>query len=245
MLDKHLGHLPRPAIVPCSPLIFYLWLMSGKIERSQTLREEFANSITHGFGILFSVVGISLLVTFSVLNGSFVHVFSCSIYGASILLLYTFSTLYHAIQTPSIKRALRIFDHISIYFLIAGTYTPFLLISLGGLQGWIYFGVVWGLTLVGIVFKVFYTHRFARLSLILYLSMGWIALLFIRPLIQRLDPAELILIAAGGISYTFGIIFYTNKTMRYAHTIWHIFVLAGTIIHFLAIMLVITSYQIG
>src|SRR5690554_308536 len=126
--------------------------MAGKVERPQTLQEEFANSLTHGFGILFSVVAISLLTTFSVLYGTAVHVVSCSLFGASILLLYTFSTLYHAIQSPVIKPLLRIFDHISIYFLIAGTYTPFLLLAVGGLQGWIYLAIIWSLTLFGTIF---------------------------------------------------------------------------------------------
>jgi hemolysin III len=214
--------------------------MAGIVERKQTLQEELANSLTHGFGILFSVVAISLLVTFSVLNGTGIHVFSSSVFGSSILLLYTFSTLYHAIQSPKVKPLLRTFDHISIYFLIAGTYTPFLLIALGGLLGWIYFGIIWGLTFIGVVFKIFYTHRFAKLSLILYLGMGWLAVFFIQPLVQNLGLAELGLIGAGGIAYTLGIIFYTNKTMPFAHAIWHLFVLAGTILHFIAIMFMIT-----
>jgi hemolysin III len=213
--------------------------MAGNVERAQTLQEEFANSITHGIGILFSVVAISLLVTFSVLNGTAIHVVSCSIFGASILLLYTFSTLYHAIQSPSVKPLLRIFDHISIYFLIAGTYTPFLLIAVGGLQGWIYFGIVWILTLSGLIFKIFFTHRFIRLSLILYLSMGWLAIFLIKPLINNLGITELSLIVAGGIVYTLGTVFYINKRMPYAHAIWHLFVLAGTVIHFISIMFMI------
>lgn len=206
------------------------------MERPQSLREEFANAITHGLGILFSVVAISLLVTFSVLNGTAIHIVSCSIFGASILLLYTFSTLYHAIPSPAIKPLLRIYDHISIYFLIAGTYTPFLLIALGGSLGWIYFGIIWGLTLFGVIFKVFYTHRFAKLSLILYLTMGWLAVFLIKPLVKTLSLTELLLIAGGGVAYTLGTIFYTNKKMPYAHAIWHLFVLAGTILHFIAIM---------
>lgn len=214
--------------------------MAGIVKRKQTIQEEFANSITHGIGIIFSVVAISLLITFSVLNGTAIHVFSSSMFGASILLLYTFSTLYHAIQSTTIKPLLRTFDHISIYFLIAGTYTPFLLIALGGLLGWIYFGVIWGLTLVGVIYKIFFTHRFAKLSLILYLSMGWLAIFFIQPLIRNLELTELGLIAAGGVAYTLGVIFYTNKTMLFAHAIWHVFVLAGTVLHFIAIMYLLT-----
>lgn len=213
--------------------------MAGKTERPQTIQEEFANSITHGLGILLSIVAISLLVTFSVHHGTTLHLLSTSIFGVSILLLYTFSTLYHAIQSPAIKPLLRIFDHISIYFLIAGTYTPFLLIGVGGYYGWIYFGVVWGLAFCGILFKIFYTHRFAKLSLILYLGMGWMALLIAKPIINFLGVTELSLVVTGGLSYTAGIFFYTNKRLPFAHMIWHLFVLAGTVTHFIAIMLMI------
>lgn len=206
------------------------------MERKQSPQEEFANSITHGFGILFSIIAISLLVTFSVLNGSTLDIVSCSLFGGSILLLYTFSTLYHATQQEKIKSWLRTFDHIGIYFLIAGTYTPFLLLAVGGTFGWIFFGIVWGLTAFGIVFKIFYTHRFPKVSLILYLSMGWMAIFLIKPLLASLSTSTLVMIAAGGISYTLGTVFYVRQRMRYAHTIWHLFVLAGTILHFIAIM---------
>jgi hemolysin III len=206
------------------------------MERKQSPQEEFANSITHGFGILFSIIAISLLVTFSVLNGSTLDIVSCSLFGGSILLLYTFSTLYHATQQEKIKSWLRTFDHIGIYFLIAGTYTPFLLLAVGGTFGWIFFGIVWGLTAFGIVFKIFYTHRFPKASLILYLSMGWMGIFLIKPLLASLSSSTLLMIAAGGISYTLGTVFYVRQSMRYGHTIWHLFVLAGTILHFIAIM---------
>lgn len=214
--------------------------MHGPDEITQNRREEFANSITHLFGILFSIVAIALLVVFSVLNGTLIHVVSCSIFGATILLMYTFSTLYHAFPDGPVKSMLRTFDHISIYFLIAGTYTPFLLIGLGGTLGWLYVGIVWSLTLLGLVFKVFYTHRFSKLSLVLYLSMGWLAVFFIRPLVAQLQLETILLIAAGGLAYSIGVIFYTNKKMPYAHAIWHLFVLAGTVLHFIAIMRIIT-----
>ncbi|GAB2607553.1 PAQR family membrane homeostasis protein TrhA [Belliella aquatica] len=209
------------------------------MERKQTLQEEFANSISHGIGVLFSVVAISLLVTFSVLNGTAIHIVSCSIFGASILLLYTFSTLYHAVQDPTVKAWLRTLDHIGIYILIAGTYTPFLLLSVQGFLGWLFFGIIWGLTAFGIVFKIFYTDRFKKASLILYLSMGWLAIFIIRPLLDNLSNPILFLIAAGGLSYTLGTIFYTRPKIKYAHTIWHLFVLGGTILHFIAIMYLI------
>ena len=211
------------------------------MERKQTLQEEFANSITHGLGILFSVIAIALLVTFSVLNGSTIHIVSCSLFGGSILLLYTFSTLYHATQQNTIKSWLRTFDHIGIYFLIAGTYTPFLLLGVKGTFGWVFFGIIWGLTAFGIVFKIFYTHKFPKASLILYLSMGWMGIFLVKPLLESLSTPTLTMIAAGGISYTIGTIFYVRQKMRFAHTIWHLFVLAGTILHFIAIMYMLTG----
>ncbi|MFD2202920.1 PAQR family membrane homeostasis protein TrhA [Shivajiella indica] len=211
------------------------------MERKQSLQEEFANSITHGFGILFSIIAISLLITFSVLNGTAIHIVSCSLFGGSILLLYTFSTLYHAFQEEKIKSWLRTFDHIGIYFLIAGTYTPFLLLAVGGIWGWIFFGIIWSLTLFGLIFKIFYTHRFRRASLLLYLGMGWLAVFLVKPLVENLSLSTLALIVAGGLSYTLGTIFYTRPQMRFAHTIWHIFVLAGTILHFIAIMFMLTE----
>lgn len=211
------------------------------MDRKQSIQEEFANSITHGFGILFSIIAVSLLVTFSVLNGTSIHIISCSLFGGSILLLYTFSTLYHAFQEEKIKSWLRTFDHIGIYFLIAGTYTPFLLLAVGGLWGWIFFGLIWSLTLFGIVFKIFYTHRFKRASLLLYLAMGWLAVFLVKPLIENLSIPTLSLILSGGISYTLGTLFYVRQQMRFAHTIWHLFVLAGTILHFIAIMFMLTE----
>ncbi|EOZ99071.1 Putative membrane protein hemolysin III [Indibacter alkaliphilus LW1] len=211
------------------------------MQRKQSLQEEFANSITHGFGILFSIVAISLLVTFSMLNGSTIEIVSSSIFGASILFLYTFSTLYHSVQQEKVKSWLRTFDHIGIYLLIAGTYTPFLLLTVGGKTGWIFFGIIWGLAAFGLVFKIFFTHRFKKASLILYLGMGWMAILLIKPLFQNLDINTLSLIAAGGLSYTLGTLFYTRPQMRFAHTIWHLFVLAGTILHFIAIMFILQT----
>lgn len=206
------------------------------MKRVQTIEEELANSITHGFGVLFSVVAISLLITFSVLEGSVLHIISSSFFGGAFLLMYTFSTLYHAIQHEKSKSILRIFDHISIYFLIAGTYTPFLLLGIGGTTGWVMFGIVWGIALFGTVFKIFYTHRFPKLSLVLYLGMGWIAVFIAKLLYQELPTVVLFLLLGGGLSYTIGTIFYSNQNMRYAHAIWHIFVLIGTITHFIAVM---------
>jgi hemolysin III len=214
--------------------------MTRLAERKQTLREEFANTVTHLIGILFGIIAVSLLVVFSVLNGSVLHVVSCCIFGGTMLQLYTSSTLYHAIHAKELRPILRSIDHISIYFLISGTYTPFLLIGLGGTKGWIYFGIVWTITLLGLIFKIFFIGRFEKLSLILYLSMGWMALLLIKPLVANLSTEIIYLITAGGLAYTIGTVFYANKKMLYAHAIWHVFVLTGTVLHFIAIMFLIT-----
>jgi len=215
--------------------------MTKTIHRPQTLKEEIANSLTHGVGILFSVVAIALLVTFSVLNGSAMHVVSSSIFGGSFLLLYTFSTLYHAFQHEQVKPLLRTFDHISIYILIAGTYTPFLLLGVQGALGWVFFGLVWLLALLGIVFKVSFQYRFPKASLIFYLGMGWLAVFIVKPLMNSLDATVLSLLLAGGASYTLGTIFYVQKKMMYAHAIWHLFVLGGTILHFIALMFLLQA----
>ncbi|MCH8516188.1 MAG: hemolysin III family protein [Cyclobacteriaceae bacterium] len=216
-------------------------MSESKIDSRATLEQELANSLTHGVGILFGVVAISLMVTFAVLYGGAIEIFAVSLFGGAVLLLYTFSTLYHAIQHPSTKKILRIFDHISIYFLIAGTYTPFLLIGLKGTLGWVMFGLVWTIAHAGMFFKVFYTARFPRLSLILYLGMGWIAVFMVKPLYETLDPAILGLILGGGAFYTLGTIFFVNKKLKYAHAIWHLFVLAGTITHFIGVMLLVQN----
>jgi hemolysin III len=210
-------------------------------EPRQSLEEEIANSLTHGIGILFGVVAIALMVTFAVLNSDAIGILAVSLFGGSLLLLYTFSTLYHAIQHQKTKDLLRIFDHISIYFLIAGTYSPFLLIGLGGVWGWVMFGLVWGIAHVGIVFKAFYKHRFPRLSLGLYLAMGWIAILIAYPIYQALDATVLSLILGGGLSYTLGTYFFVQEKVKYAHAIWHLFVLAGTLTHFIGVMFLLQA----
>jgi hemolysin III len=177
------------------------------------------------------------------LEGSALAVFSCSVFGASILLLYTFSTLYHAFQEPKIKSWLRTFDHVSIYFLIAGTYTPFLLIGIRGFLGWMMFGIIWSLVALGLLFKLYFINRFKRASLILYLGMGWMGIFLIKPLLETQETAILFWIAAGGLCYTLGTIFYTRPNIRFGHTIWHLFVLAGSIMHFIAVLLLVQGSQ--
>ena len=198
--------------------------------------EEIANSISHGVGALLSVAGMAVLVVLSSLHGEARHIVACAIYGSTMITLYTASTLYHVARKPSIKKALRVFDHVSIYLLIAGTYTPFSLVSLQGAWGWTLFGLVWGIAAIGIVFKLFYTGRFPRISTIIYIAMGWLAVIAIKPLIDNVPMGGLALILAGGLAYTGGVIFYAWKSLPYSHAIWHLFVVGGSVCHFLCVL---------
>lgn len=199
-----------------------------------TGREELANSATHAAGLVASVVGLVVLVVLGAARGEFLHVASAGVYGATLVALYGASTLYHAFKSPGVKDVLRVLDHCAIYLLIAGTYTPFVLVGLGGGLGWTLFGVVWAMAATGIVFKVFFTGRFAVLSTVAYVAMGWLGVVALRPLIEALPPAALVWLLLGGVSYTAGTLFYHRK-IPYSHALWHLFVLAGSACHFAAI----------
>ncbi len=201
-----------------------------------TKGEEIANSVTHGVGALISIAGLVLLVVFSALYGNAWHVVSSSVYGSSLLILYLSSTLYHSIQGRRVKSFFRILDHSSIYILIAGTYTPFTLVSLNGPWGWSLFGMIWGLAVAGIIFKVFFINRFGVLSVIIYVLMGWMIVIAIRPVVDAVPMGGLALIVAGGLCYTSGLVFYAWKKLKYAHMIWHLFVIAGSVFHYFAVM---------
>jgi hemolysin III len=198
--------------------------------------EEIANAITHGIGLLLSIAGFVVLLVLAALRGTAWHVVACSVYGATLICLYTASTLYHAVISPRVKRALRIFDHSAIYLLIAGTYTPFLLVSLRGPWGWSLFGVIWGLALVGVLFKFWFVERFAILSTALYIAMGWLVVIAAKPVITHLPLTAIIWLLAGGLVYTGGVIFFAAKRIPYSHAIWHLFVLAGSICHYFAVL---------
>jgi hemolysin III len=201
-----------------------------------SLAEEIANSITHGIGALLSIVGLVVLVHLATIHGDVWHVVSSSIFGGTLILLYLSSTLYHSITAPRAKVVLRLLDHIAIYLLIAGTYTPFLLVNLRGPWGWSVFALVWGIALTGIILKVSPFGQKRGLSLSLYLALGWIILIAIKPLLIFLDPAGIRLLVAGGMAYTGGVIFYGWKRLPYNHAIWHLFVLAGSCFHFFAVL---------
>lgn len=196
--------------------------------------EEIANSITHGIGAVLSIAALAVLVTAASLRGNAWHVVSCAIFGASLVLLYTSSTLYHALPEGRAKHVFHVFDHSLIYVLIAGTYTPFTLVSLRGRWGWSLFGVVWGLALFGIVFKSFFVKRLQTLSTVAYVLMGWCAVVALRPLMAGLSNAGFGWVLAGGLAYTAGVVFYAAK-WRYAHAVWHLFVMAGSACHIWAV----------
>ena len=203
-----------------------------------SLGEEIAHSVTHGVGIVLSIAGLSVLVTFAALKGNAWHVVGCAVYGATMVLAYTASTVYHAIpgSFTRAKRVLRVIDHSAIYLLIAGTYTPFCLVNLRGPWGWTLLGVVWGLAVLGIVFKATMLGRLKVVSILFYLAMGWLVIIAARPLGRSMALGGIVLLAAGGLAYTAGVAFYAARRMPYHHAVWHFFVLAGSTLHFFAVL---------
>ena len=203
-----------------------------------TLAEELINSISHGTGALAAAGGMAVLIVFSALQGDVWKVVSSSIYGATMIMLYTFSALYHSFTDGKVKSVFRIFDHCSIFLLIAGSYTPFTLVTLREATpaiGWTLFGVVWGAAIIGIVLNIVSLEKFKVFSMICYIAMGWAVVFAIKPLIANLAKGGIILLAAGGLAYTVGIIFYAIRK-KYMHSIWHFFVLAGTILQYFAVL---------
>jgi hemolysin III len=202
----------------------------------KTLRYELANSATHGAGLALSVAGCALLVTLAALRGNAWHIVACSVYGATLVCLYAASTLYHSVRSRRLKRIFRVIDHSSIYLLIAGTYTPFTLVSLRGAWGWTLFGVVWGLTLAGILFKVWFVDRVPIVSTIVYVLMGWLVIIAVKPVLAMVPMAAIVWLAAGGLLYTAGVAFFAWQRLPYHHAIWHVFVLGGSVCHFVAVL---------
>ena len=200
-------------------------------------REEIANAVTHGLGLALSVAGLVLMVVRAARHSDAWAVTSSAIFGATLVLLYTTSTLYHSFSGEELKRLLRKFDHAAIFLLIAGTYTPFLLVSLRGPWGWSLFGVVWGLAAVGVALKFWFTGRFRVLSTLIYIGMGWLVLAAFRPLLAALPRGGLVLLLAGGLCYTGGAAFYLWKRLPYHHAVWHLWVLAGSGCHWASVFL--------
>ena len=213
-------------------------LSSAQTEPARyTLSEEIASSLTHGIGIILAIVGLVLLIVFATLRGEPPHIASATIFGASLVLMYTASTLYHGIQSPVAKPIFRVIDHCSIFVLIAGSYTPFTLISLHGSLGWTMFAIIWVVAFLGIIYKVYLSHKWKRGSLVFYLAMSWALLLAIKPLIASVQTGGLVLLFLGGLFYTGGTVFYLWRRLPYHHAIWHMFVLAGSICHYFSVLL--------
>ena len=200
-----------------------------------TAREELANSVTHGVGTMLSIAGLVALVVTSARGGDAWQVTSSAVFGTTLVLLYTASTLYHALPGDALKRLLRKFDHAAIFLLIAGTYTPFLLVTLRGAWGWSLFGVVWGMAIAGVILKFWYAGRFKVLSTGVYLAMGWLVVIAFKPLLAALPTGGMAWLIAGGACYTLGSAFYLWRKLPYHHAVWHLWVLAGSVCHWVAV----------
>ncbi|MBV9923450.1 MAG: hemolysin III family protein [Acidobacteria bacterium] len=208
--------------------------MSSPAKESLTA-EEVANCATHGVGLALSVAGFVALVALAYAHGDAWHIASCAVYGASLVALYLASTLYHGARGPRAKSLFQALDHCGIYLLIAGTYTPFTLVTLRGPWGWTLFGLVWGLALAGIVFRVVCGERYRPLAVVSYVLLGWLCVVAVKPILTLVPPGALAWIAAGGLTYTAGVFFFTARRIPHHHAIWHLFVLAGSICHYVAV----------
>lgn len=197
--------------------------------------EEFWNTVTHGIGAVLSVVALIVMLIYTIIDGSILAIFSSVAFGLGLIFLYSASTIYHATEDENKKKILQKLDHLCIYLLIAGTYTPVMLVGLNGIWGWTMFGIIWGLVIIGFVFKFSPLRKNEKLSLILYALMGWIAMIAIKPMFESLSVGALVHLGLGGLAYTVGIYFFANEKIKYNHLIWHLFVLAGSVFHFVAI----------
>ena len=207
-----------------------------KTKRRYTTGEEIAHSITHGIGAGLAIAGLVILLVYSARYGTAIHVVASALYGSTLTLMFLNSTLYHAITAPRAKRVFRILDHSAIFLLIAGSYTPFTIVSIRGGWGWSLFGVVWGLAVLGILFEIFFMDRYKWITAAFYLGMGWIVVLAWSPLKAAMHPAGIRLIFIGGIFYTVGIVFYALKRIPFNHVIWHLFVIGGAVSHYFTML---------
>ena len=201
-----------------------------------TAGEELLNAISHGLGVLLGIAGSAILIVVATLHSDVWGIVSVSVYGFTLILLYSMSTLYHALSNEKAKRIFRILDHSTIYLLIAGSYTPYLLVTIRGTMGWIVFSIVWGCAVIGIVLNAISLERYKKISLALYLISGWAAVIATKPIVEHLAFEGLMLMLLGGVFYTGGIVFYKMKQHKYFHGIWHFFVLGGSIAHYFSIL---------
>ena len=204
--------------------------------RLNTDIDELLNCITHGVGLALSVTGFAVLLVLAIVRGNAWQITGCTVYGASLVFLYAASTLYHSLRSPRARHVLKVLDHSAIYLLIAGTYTPFTLVNLRGFWGWLLFGVVWSICLFGVLFKVFFVNRLVVVSTILYVLMGWVCVIAIKPLLTLVPTGGIAWLLAGGLFYTGGVFFFANKRVPHSHAIWHVFVLAGSVCHYFAVV---------
>jgi hemolysin III len=210
--------------------------------KTYSLGEEIASSITHGIGAALSVAALAILVSLAAIHGDAWRVVSFAIYGATLIILYMSSMFYHAFQGPRVKRVFRYFDHSAIFLLIAGTYTPFTLVNLRGVWGWTLFGLIWGLAAAGILMTVLLPGRSRVLASLVYIGMGWLVVIAIKPLVASVHFGGMMWLVAGGLAYTLGVVFYIWKRLPYNHAIWHLFVLGGSICHFFAVLLYVLPH---
>ncbi len=206
-----------------------------------SLGEEIFNSVSHGTGGLLAIAGTAVLIVFAAIYSNAWGVVSCSVYGASLIILYTMSTLYHAITNRKAKAFFRIMDHNTIFFLIAGTYTPITLVPLRGPLGWVLFGIVWAAAILGIVFNSIDLEKFRKPSVVCYIAMGWVIVIAIKPMLEKVSALSLWFLLIGGLFYTFGIIFYVKKNKKYFHSVWHLFTIAGSVFHYFAILFMVIA----
>ncbi|HEX7816755.1 PAQR family membrane homeostasis protein TrhA [Dyella sp.] len=199
--------------------------------------DELASSVIHGIGIVLSIAGLATMVAFAAMYGQAREVVASSVFGTTLILLYTASTLYHSIPGDGAKRVLRTLDHIAIFLLIAGTYTPFTLVALPGAWGWGLFATIWSLALAGTMLELGFLKRYRKFAVLLYVAMGWVGMVAFKPLLASLQTGGLALLIGGGLAYTLGVPFYLARKMPYHHTVWHVFVLAGSVLHYLAVLL--------
>lgn len=211
----------------------------------QTQTEEVVNTLTHGVGIALGCAGTAVMIVFAAIYGTAWHVVGVSIYGTTLILMFLASTAYHGARSPRIKHIFNVLDHAAIYLLIAGTYTPFTLVTLHGKTGWWLFGIIWGLALCGVVYKTLSIKALSRLSPLLYILMGWIVIFAVKPLVAALPLPGLILLFAGGVSYTAGVIFYVWRSLPFNHGIWHCFVLGGGVLQYLSVVFFVVPAPLG
>lgn len=209
--------------------------MRRTAETPYSVGEEIANSLTHALGLVLSAVGLLVLLV-ATRDSGFREIASCALYGVTLILVYATSTLYHGATDKRAKQFLQTLDHIAIFLLIAGTYTPFVLISLRGAWGWTLFAIVWTLAAIGTVFELTRLKQIRGVMVALYLGMGWVGLIAAKPLIAALPTAGLALVLAGGVSYTLGVVFYSWRSLRFHHAVWHVFVLGGSVLQFLSVL---------